>query len=471
MLAEQIPQSPAPARPRLVRVSLGKRALLGTAVVVILLGLAVGVFFPGPASGAWSPIDTLLGVFYGIALRSASAGSLLPVFVGLGGALAILVVGYGCWRLYLRWAERRYFRHFQKVQTPPPPPPAPVDHPILAPWALGAHLAAALAAVSVVGAGVRSVLVVFGIFVALLVAALLSLLIALRLHYSANVRRRTKYEWLFAAISLLWVAGWVHGLRVTWPGRLLPPSTPEIAALLCQPLAIAFLSWLVWIAVRGFSAAFVEPPWTVRALWGISSYVRVVVTACSLILFAAPLVLFVFLLRYHTAARLTVQPILYLRSFSYTDTPTAFGKIVAPAARQYGVVVALAHESQTPRGLHAKTHPFEQATLSVVADEVWQSWVTAQMQRAAAVVLDRSVETVSVAWELEQAVGLLGEGRVAVLSQASQPPLEIPGLCEIRYTLDWRGRSRARQVLRRWLSAVHYGGVAPEGRAKIAVSS
>ena len=119
-------------------------------------------------------------------------------------------------------------------------------------------------------------------------------------------------------------------------------------------------------------------------------------------------------------------PILYLRSFHYGEGPTAFGKIVARVGSRYGVLHALVHETQGPLELHAQTRLTERANFTRVPDADWQGWIRTEMLRASAIIIDRSVPSEGLSWELDQALKHAEPSKIILLTKqgivGSTPP-------------------------------------------------
>lgn len=122
------------------------------------------------------------------------------------------------------------------------------------------------------------------------------------------------------------------------------------------------------------------------------------------------------LLRFCVRARMSQRPFLYLRSFSSPEAALIFSNVIMPALHRWGVVSGLVHAKQTSGALHREVPVLWRAAFEHVPDDRWRSWVRARLERCEGVIIDVSVESQSVHWELETATQILGAGRVMILS-------------------------------------------------------
>jgi hypothetical protein len=157
---------------------------------------------------------------------------------------------------------------------------------------------------------------------------------------------------------------------------------------------------------------------------------------------------------YHAKAQ---QPIIYLRSFSIPDVTTAFGRIVVPATSKIGVVSALIHPSQNAMSLQSAVNLSDRARLSISSDDEWQTWVNTQLLHASSAIVDTTISTASVQWELENALEKLGPSHVAVLYQSEEPPDLPKGVWALRYSLAPREARVAQVKLKEWLRCAEKG--------------
>lgn len=179
----------------------------------------------------------------------------------------------------------------------------------------------------------------------------------------------------------------------------------------------------------------------------------------SLLIFDGPLVMTVLMIRFHVGERLSARPILYFRSFSDGHAPRVFSRIVAPAAAVHGVVVALVHDQQRGSDLQGSLHPMQCATVLAVPEDEWRSWVEHQLSRASAVILDRSVLSKGLEWELAAASAALGDRLIILESDDTPgPPTTEPRPggtgWVVRHPRGRRAERRTRRVLRSVISRV-----------------
>ena len=171
------------------------------------------------------------------------------------------------------------------------------------------------------------------------------------------------------------------------------------------------------------------------------------------ILPVAPLVFYV-VLRFLLVEQMSAEPIIYMRSFKLPEIATAFGKIVAPAASRFGVLVGLSHPSQGMLEVFTETPIIQRARLDISSDDTWKSWVCAQLERSWAVVIDLSRGTEGVSWELSRAIEIVPTSRIAVMQKKLDKPVSVDELWTLHYTLDPVGVRDARKALRGWLRGI-----------------
>jgi hypothetical protein len=251
---------------------------------------------------------------------------------------------------------------------------------------------------------------------------------------------------------MLGIAGfWTLLLRVDL--RLIdsfrPSSAPELfgVQLLDQTFVgtALFLSGPVLNFVTGFiavrtarpsdGAAGVPASPRLRKLYGGFMFLGPAVIFCGFLLMN-PLaigwqLLAVYLLfRYALGERFVHEPILFLRSFRSTEAADAFGRILTRTASGYGVVVGLVHATQRSSDLHRLARVTDHGKFHLVSDDQWQGWVLAHLKRCSAVIIDVSVETGSVIWELANARRIAGPDKLLVLRQEGASAT-IPSGCQI----------------------------------------
>lgn len=166
-----------------------------------------------------------------------------------------------------------------------------------------------------------------------------------------------------------------------------------------------------------------------------------------LLLFA--LIAFV-LIRYAAGESLARFPIIYLRAFSSKDVVRTFTRIVAPALSKLHVLVGLTLRRERKLLVKARFGP-SAASLYVVPDDVWKSWVQSELRRSYAVLLDYSVPTENLDWELAEALRLNDASRVAILVGPT-PVNNVPGTVrQIAIGDSIADRRKSRKELELWI--------------------
>ena len=127
------------------------------------------------------------------------------------------------------------------------------------------------------------------------------------------------------------------------------------------------------------------------------------------------LVLVLLVVRYIAIERFLQRPIVYLRSFHHQHANQVFGRAIAPALSSYGVIMGLVNKLQTGSRLFSRTSLWQFGWMAVVPDGRWQEWVSAALNRASLAIVDCSVVTESVLWEIRTAVSALDVTRIAVI--------------------------------------------------------
>jgi hypothetical protein len=143
----------------------------------------------------------------------------------------------------------------------------------------------------------------------------------------------------------------------------------------------------------------------------------------------------------------------YLRSFHDHDTSVVLAKLVMPTAGRLAPVLATAHDLQPPEELYRRTNVLTTSRVTVLPDAAWREWLLSALPRCRAALIDVSMGSEGVLWELEQAKVILPPTRFMVLTQGKVPPptLDLTDVTVVLYQLGWRGRFRARKALRSWL--------------------
>jgi hypothetical protein len=156
------------------------------------------------------------------------------------------------------------------------------------------------------------------------------------------------------------------------------------------------------------------------------------------------------LIRYFAGESLTRFPVVYLRAFSSDNVFHTFTSVIAPAISSVHVIVGLTPKGERKKLIKGHFGP-STAALYVVPDKVWQVWVQRELERAYAVILDFSVPTENLTWELGEALRVCDRSRITMFVQDGMyidAPQEIG---RIALGATRTSRSKARRELRHWL--------------------
>jgi hypothetical protein len=140
------------------------------------------------------------------------------------------------------------------------------------------------------------------------------------------------------------------------------------------------------------------------------------VLAIVFFVFLGELFIPLMMLRYVVVERFRRNSILYLRSFSHDEAAAAFGAIIAPALARYGVIRGLVHERQKNSFLMSRVSVWQFGLMTTVPDPDWREWVSANLKTASLAIVDCSLATESVRWELACALSHLPPSRVVVIN-------------------------------------------------------
>lgn len=302
-------------------------------------------------------------------------------------------------------------------------------------------------------------------------AGYLCLVFTVVVHLVPNSSRQGKYSFLLSGIICFWSL--FLGLsRDSYFLDLLFQSSEWsdrkfcLAVIALGPGTLILVSSLAWYFIRPSSE---EPPsHNLRTSYGLITGVATPVAAALAIfsvVLIVPSVVYV-ILRYLLGERLGKEPILYLRSFHDGDAATAYGGMINGITARFGVVVGLVHVQQRPSELHRLGSFLNHARFKTVPDEWWQDWVSAHLRRCSALVIDISMATPSVAWELDRALATVPRDRILILAEkgaAVSPPADVPVIrynvsqIEAAETTDAQVVSRAQKEMEAWFSERFYG--------------
>lgn len=238
----------------------------------------------------------------------------------------------------------------------------------------------------------------------------LGLLESVVLYERRYTSRRTRYEeWLILLIPwLLW-------------GRFLAIGMGADASpfdLLYLPAGMLLSGAAATLILR---RARSESRRTIGAMWRCIGLLTPLIVVG--ILFNVPLAYYmlpVLTLRFVLGEYLLATPILYLRSFGMSHTPLNFGRLVAPIAKRFGMLVALFHVSEMPRNFHRLTSRSNYAEPVFLLDWDWHRYVEDLLCKSWAVIIDGSQLGDGLKWEITHALALVPAQRVCLLVQAAE---------------------------------------------------
>jgi hypothetical protein len=175
-----------------------------------------------------------------------------------------------------------------------------------------------------------------------------------------------------------------------------------------------------------------------------------------LIMFALPLLgIYIYLLlRYLLTEYMQMFPIVYLRSFHYNESSEVFANLIAPEASKFGVIVGLVHEKQKGSDIFARTHIANQGQTFTISDEFWQDWVKDKLSRCSVVIIDGSVGSESISWEILTSNKLVDPNRIIVLHKAGTEQEISSGNKQLVYALDEKSLKEARKSFKKILKDI-----------------
>ena len=185
-----------------------------------------------------------------------------------------------------------------------------------------------------------------------------------------------------------------------------------------------------------------------------------------LMLLSKGLVLVLLMIRYLTGERFRRQPVIYLRSFHYDAAAEVFGKAIAPALAPFGVIKGLVHSEQTGGDLFLRTSIWQFGLMATIPDARWKDWVANALSSASLVIIDRSVPTESVMWEVGTALHFIGQRRVLIISRNQTLIDTTSDVKIIKYGQEPDALTRLRRDIGSWA-----GRTLPGGRSKLVVAN
>lgn len=294
------------------------------------------------------------------------------------------------------------------------------------------------------------------------------ILLSVRLHLKVNSNRKLKYE-LFTAGMMTIFAGMqlfsimnpeiYTQLKDRHPADILESVGASMFGAYCSPLI--FFAFFGIVLTRVTYRSGINQPskatrffYKIRAMYNPVPWLSLIVfyynvmgdrdLAASYTL----LLISVFLpLRYLVVERLRDNPIIYLRSFHYTESPLVLGKILLPSILWFAPLLAVTHKLQPPEEIYSKITLHEVPTLYSVSNEKWQNWIEQCFSKASVIIIDCSVQSPGVMWELDLAKTILPKDRIIVIQNMNSQTVLSSDLLSVEYELGfWKERKAVREL-------------------------
>lgn len=288
---------------------------------------------------------------------------------------------------------------------------------------------------------------------ALAILSVACLLYGFAIHFGSIGSRYAKYELLTAGIYAFWLAGVFDYL----PENSSPLNVTELTLV---KMAIVSLILAFFTTIQIITSLFF-PAWSVRP--GLLPSMKMVraqklckgigipLIVISAFLTGGLLLLPYLPLRYVVGKRLEKAPIIYLRCFGYSEGPSALGLIIAKVATRFGVLFAIVHPRQRGSDLLFKSQITEQSLVAVVPDKDWQEFIVSKLNICSAVIIDRTVPSHSLEWEITKSIELVDRSRIAILQKRGTAAGPVPSdVWVLEYGLGGKNEKEARKALSTW---------------------
>jgi hypothetical protein len=289
-------------------------------------------------------------------------------------------------------------------------------------------------------------------------------------HFRPNHSRELKYSLIMAGfplLSLFLVPRSILDAVERAPAAGISVSFLKVALLFCaifwSVLLVSIMAVLggMWIRRQASNSQSLPRAWE-QLLFTVvhMRYAGPLIVVCYF--FSKDLMLVLLMIRYLTVERFRRTPVVYLRSFHYDDAAEVFGDAIAPALAPFGVVKGLVHSQQTGGALFSRTSIWQLGLMATVPDARWRDWVTKALRSATLVIVDSSVATESVIWEISAALHYVGQRCVLIIT-ADQAPINTIGDVElIKYGKGGKAMKRLRRDIAGWA-----GRALPSGRSRL----
>jgi len=274
---------------------------------------------------------------------------------------------------------------------------------------------------------------------------LVFVVIALVLRLRQNASRPRAYGYLFMALMCLFLAKGLLGVK--------PEPAMSIVLVVMYCVALIPLAVVEAIFARGRTSP-VRPSTALISLYSVTRIVSSTMVFVSLF-FSNVIVVYPFLvLRYFLGERIARNPIVFLHPFKHEATPEIFKKAVVTEGMRFGVVRTLSPAERPLWSLGGRSDLLEVPNVETTSDDQWQDWVRERLRCAYVVIIDYSLETGNLDWEIEQIRAWVDDERVLVLQSSSSTARAPEGYAVLRYDLDKVGLKESRKALRTWLKQV-----------------
>jgi hypothetical protein len=284
-------------------------------------------------------------------------------------------------------------------------------------------------------------------------------------HFRPNHSRQLKYSLVMAGLPVLHLflepRSILDTLEQAFPDRSV--SFLRVALFFCVVFWSILLVGIVavlggmWIRRQASAAQTIPRAWE-QFLFTLV-HVRI---AGPVFLILVPLskglLLVLLMIRYLTGERFRRQPVIYLRSFHYDAAAEVFGEAIAPALAPFGVIKGLVHGEQTSGDLFSRTSIWQFGFMATIPDARWRDWVKDALSSASLAIIDRSVPTESVTWEVDTALHLIDKRRVLILSRDQTSINTTPDVKIVKYGQEPDAMTRLRRDIGSWAGRTLAGG-------------
>jgi hypothetical protein len=121
-------------------------------------------------------------------------------------------------------------------------------------------------------------------------------------------------------------------------------------------------------------------------------------------------------IRYTLFQHLERSPLLLLRSYHNKGFSSLLQKHIIPVASRYGVIVTTSHELQKTNVLFNKSLIMQQPISFHLRLKEWKSWVIDAIYRSSIVIVDNTVESDGLKWEIEKVLELSCSSKMILIN-------------------------------------------------------